>query len=686
MAYRATGVAGLLVAILLAGPSSAQTFTSTPTCPDLDSDGLCDDADPDRDGDGVADIHDLAPADPWRCADQDSDGCDDCAVLGPLSAGGDPRGDGPDADQDGVCDATDWDDDNDGVADGWDSAPTDPYVCVDLDEDGCDDCAVRGPDRSGGDPLGDGPDFDRDGQCDAFDLDDDADGVADEEDSAPLSPLVCRDVDEDGCDDCVYTGADGSGGDPLRDGPDLDGDGICDLGDIDADGDGISDEFDMDDDGDGVFDEQETILGISADQDGDGIINRLDLDSDGDGISDLVEAGGVDADNDGRVDDCVDVQPRNGACDVMDRRALPWPDTDLDGLPDALDRDADGDGLTDASESGRADTNGDGLPDVYADYNHDGRDDHGFFSLPDTDADGVWDGRSLDADGDGLPDAMEAFIVGADGRAQRAPWGRDADRDGIDDAVDPSEGGVAAPRPDFDRDGAIDACDVDSDGDGVPDLIECAGQIACVDRDSDGLRDHLDLDSDADGRPDLQEAYDFNADGLADRSPSGADADLNGLDDAFDADLDLSDLDGDGLPDLYDPDDDGDGIPSAVERADEAARGQDLDGDGRPADLDDDADGDGAPDRAEGREDRDGNGHLDYLDPSMVVPEVPTGPVGGPDAGPSSPCTSCTDGGPGAAPGAGAPVDSGCAAVSGSSAGALWLLFGLGLLWRRRAH
>ncbi len=72
MAYRATGVAGLLVALLLAGPSSAQTFTSTPTCPDLDSDGLCDDADPDRDGDGVADIHDLAPADPWRCTDQDS--------------------------------------------------------------------------------------------------------------------------------------------------------------------------------------------------------------------------------------------------------------------------------------------------------------------------------------------------------------------------------------------------------------------------------------------------------------------------------------------------------------------------------------------------------------------------------------------------------------------------------------
>ena len=39
-----------------------------------------------------------------------------------------------------------------------------------------------------------------------------------------------RDVDGDGCDDCSVTGADGSGGNPANDGPDADGDGLCDNG------------------------------------------------------------------------------------------------------------------------------------------------------------------------------------------------------------------------------------------------------------------------------------------------------------------------------------------------------------------------------------------------------------------------------------------------------------------------
>ncbi len=66
------------------------------------------------------------------------------------------------------------------------------------------------------------------------DADQDDDGVegpgGSNEDLDDSDPNVCRDSDGDGCDDCSLTGADGSGGDPLNDGPDADGDGVCDSG------------------------------------------------------------------------------------------------------------------------------------------------------------------------------------------------------------------------------------------------------------------------------------------------------------------------------------------------------------------------------------------------------------------------------------------------------------------------
>ncbi|MFV1035422.1 putative Ig domain-containing protein, partial [Klebsiella pneumoniae] len=81
-----------------------------------------------------------------------------------------------------------------------------------------------------------------DGLCDAgVDPDDDNDGVLDGADTNPLVATICADSEPDGCDDCSVTGADQSGGDPNNDGPDLDGDGICDAGDSDTDGDSFSD-------------------------------------------------------------------------------------------------------------------------------------------------------------------------------------------------------------------------------------------------------------------------------------------------------------------------------------------------------------------------------------------------------------------------------------------------------------
>ncbi len=69
--------------------------------------------------------------------------------------------------------------------------------------------------------------------------DTDGDGVPDGEDDFPNDPLRCGDADVDTCDDCT-TGT----RDPLDDGPDADGDGICDAGEDGGpgdDGDGSAD-------------------------------------------------------------------------------------------------------------------------------------------------------------------------------------------------------------------------------------------------------------------------------------------------------------------------------------------------------------------------------------------------------------------------------------------------------------
>ena len=80
-------------------------------------------------------------------------------------------------------------------------------------------------------------DTDKDGIPDIIDEDDDNDGVSDTNDSNPLDPDVCIDSDSDTCDDCSV-GTDDFGpladNDPLNDGPDADGDGICDAGETQA--------------------------------------------------------------------------------------------------------------------------------------------------------------------------------------------------------------------------------------------------------------------------------------------------------------------------------------------------------------------------------------------------------------------------------------------------------------------
>jgi outer membrane protein OmpA-like peptidoglycan-associated protein len=389
------------------------------TTPNSDGDALIDALDNDDDGDGVVTSVELGPK-------ENRDGNPDDAAN---------------SDGKGASDYLEVDSDADGVPDATDSARTNPSRCRDVDGDLCDDCSITGANGSGGDPKNDGTDSDGDGACDDGPKDDDGDGVPNGLDTAPLEAEECADKDDDLCDDCAVTGADGSGGDPNNDGSDLDGDGLCDLSDpvgvtepeapdADTDGDGLNDAEDLDDDGDGILDGDEVRLDPSANanRDGDRLPNPLDLDADDDGILDRDEAGnarGRDANRDGRVDGEVG---ENGVADSVEtapdsgKVALPV-DTDGDGLPDFLDPDSDDDGVSDLLEAGDddprtppVDTDRDGIPD---------------FQDPDDDSDGI---PSADERGDlnknGVQDRLEATATGSlSGGArcsasQGAPTGR----------------------------------------------------------------------------------------------------------------------------------------------------------------------------------------------------------------------------------------------------------------------
>ena len=257
----------------------------------------------------------------------------------------------------------------------------------------------------------------------------------------------------------------------------------------DTDDDGVVDVNDPDDDNDGIPDTTET----TGDFDMDGVPNHLDLDSDGDGLTDALEGGATDTDGDGIPDGCVDTDT-NGVCDSVDAMALPIPNTDGEGGPDYLDLDADGDGITDAAESGPGDSDGDGVPNGYLDANGNGINDNGNTNDPtDSDNDGTPDFQELDADDDGIVDATEGHDGNADGAPDTTPSGTDTDGDGIDDAFDPDNGGTVAPLPDADNDGTPNFQEVDSDGDGVNDADETG------DANGNGTPDYLEAPGTTDG-------------------------------------------------------------------------------------------------------------------------------------------------------------------------------------------
>lgn len=612
---------------------------------DADGDGIPNASDPDSDNDGILDVDENVPAVPLTGQDSDNDGIDDAIDVdntGGTDANGngvddnmepsdldgdgvpdyldtDADGDGiadivegdGDADNDGIPNYKDTDSDNDGIPDNLEDGRTVTPTGEDSDADGIDD--VMDADITGGsdqnlngvDDAFEPVNSDNTDQPDYLDPDSDNDGIPDAVESDNLPPLTNNDADGDGIDDALdvdQTGGVDANNDGIDDGlmpNDTDRDGIADYLDLDTDNDGIADSTEggasgMDTDLDGIDDayDVDQLGGSDADQDGvaddksapdfdlDSIPNFRDLDSDNDGLTDVSEAGAVDENGDGLVDDgSVTTEPR---------------DSDLDTAPDYTDLDSDGDGTNDIANSdaaaldqdgdgqidgeNTADADGDGLPDVIDNA------PNSFGTNADLDNDGVGNFLDIDDDNDGILDSLETDSEGndidtdGDGIVDRLDL--DSDNDSIPDSIE-ARGNL---QIDTNLNGIVDDL-VDEDGNGLADVITDFETV--VDTDEDGIPDFQDRDSDGDGIYDLKESnpansgqLDGNNDGVID---SVTDIDGDGLKDSVDTSIENGtaanatapvDTDGDGTPDIRDLDSDDDGIPDALENGDYDGDGQ----------------------------------------------------------------------------------------------------------------
>lgn len=258
------------------------------------------------------------------------------------------------------------------------------------------------------------------------------------------------------------------------------------------------DEIDQekDTDGDGFLDRHEVLAGslandaasVPVDTDGDKLPDALDADMDGDGVSNLLDTFPLDGNETSDLDG-------DGIGDKADK------DRDGDGFDNAVERrfasnpndpsstppDMDGDLITDALDPDRDGDNVGNEQDVFPNDKHE---------WADLDGDGIGNNADLDADGDLISNAFEVSV-----------------------GTDPLD--ARSTPPDQDNDGIPNALDNDLDGDGVNNTQDRFAQNPNEwgDIDNDGIGDNADPDRDGDGFSNVVEQQAGTNDRLANEFP-----------------------------------------------------------------------------------------------------------------------------------------------------------------------
>ena len=544
-------------------------------------------SDPDRDGLDAAEEAEFG-TDPLL-ADTDGDGLsdrDEVLGAGPLVGFGPSDPLDADVDDDGLLDGSEIR--GTGLLEGY--APTDPRE-TDSDDDGlADGLEVGAPGVSNGrtesgisffGSSGYSADLDPESTTDPNLRDTDGDGLSDGlEDgnsngradyilgdtstvgSGETDPRL-SDTDDDGVSD----------GDELARGmnatdTDSDNGGTLDGLEVERGWDPL-DPADDDTDEDGIGDLEERRIGTDpflADTDGDGIGDRderdgtgplspygptspTDQDSDDDGVADGDEANGT-GPNDGVVTNPLardtDFDLLHDGLELGVTEPLPNFTTEPSEIPvfgtrtDGLQLDFDPSTTTDPTLS---DTDRDGINDGTEDADQNG---YAEFSLGGTGSGGVGetDATDQDTDDDGLTDGMETFVERTD------PLDSDSDDGGIIDGIEAEFG--------FDPlDPSDDSTIVDTDSDGLPDVVETAlgSDVTDPDTDGDGVADAAEI---AGGVPYRRETG-------SDLDPLDADTDDDGISDGAEP-LGAPPLAGPRFAtDPLDPDTDGDGLSDGLE-------------------------------------------------------------------------------------------------------------------------